>query len=91
MGDFVQTREESVVSKSLLVYPPTSRHEICIQKAHSYGQAHNNSTSSQNTKSPLLRPSTLQKTMEVEFVNNLHSFVLYYMKYEANNTSQNME
>merc|ERR1712223_821592 len=39
----------------------TTVHLPKIQKAHSYGQAHYNTTSSQNTKSPLLRPNTLQK------------------------------
>merc|ERR1711899_580543 len=39
----------------------TTVHLPKIQNAHPYGQAHNNSTSSQNTKSPLLRPSTLQQ------------------------------
>merc|ERR1711872_1205313 len=39
----------------------TTVHLPKIQKAHSYGQAHYNSTSSQNTKSPLLWPGTLQQ------------------------------
>merc|ERR1711928_226305 len=36
----------------------TTVHLPKIQKAHSYCPAHNNSTSSQNTKSPLLWPGT---------------------------------
>merc|ERR1712055_448600 len=39
----------------------TTVHLPKIQKAHSCGPAHNNSTSSQNTKSPLLWPGTLQQ------------------------------
>merc|ERR1712223_773576 len=39
----------------------TTVHLPKIQKAHSYGQAHYNTTSSQNTKSPLLWPGTLQQ------------------------------